>query len=143
MDPRIDKIKEVFASIDPNTQLEIETHDDGTWTVVGPFPSFMILVIPDKVLRALVHVNADAPNMAMLFTVFLTQGLIMEFDGGFAIDQDKGRLLMNEEAYKKKEENILMFANEIYSRRARAKNVATLDQELVVPEEKKIILASN
>lgn len=142
MDPRIQKIKDIFATIDPNTELTVEDHGDGSCTVVGPFPSFMILVQPDNVARALIHVNADAPNMAMIFSVFLSQGIVVEFDGGFAINGDTGKLLLNQEAYRKKEDNILMFANEIYSRRTREKNVASIDREFIMPDEKKIIIAS-
>lgn len=143
VEQKVALIKEIFAAIDPVTVLEVEDHGDGSMTIIGPFPSFMLLVQPEGPVRALVHVNADAPNMAMLFSVFCTApGMNIEFDGPYAINGDTGKLLMYQEAYKKKEDNILMFANEIYARRAKESNaVRNAEQGLIVPEEKKIILS--
>lgn len=138
IDARITKIREIFAKIDPNSKLEYTFHDDKTCTVQGPFPSFMLLVDEKdeaEPIRALVHVNADAPNLTYLFCEF-NKELNIEFDGAFAINGDTGQLLFNMDAYKKKEDNILMFAEEIKERRGN-----TTESGLIVPEEKKIILA--
>lgn len=138
LDPRIAKIREIFARIDPNTKLDYVFHDDKTFTVQGPFPSFMLLVdekSTEEPIRALVHVNADAPNLAYLFVEFAKE-LNIEFDGAYAINGDTGQMLFNMDAYKKKEDNILMFAEEIKSRRG-----DTNESGLIVPEEKKIILS--
>lgn len=134
VDPRIIKIGEIFRKIDPAAKLEHTFHDDQTCTVQGPFPSFMLLVDEkdqNEPIRALIHVNADAPNMTYLFNEF-NKELNIEFDGAFAINGDTGQLLFNMDAYRKKEDNILMFADEIKERRG---------EKLILPEEKKIILA--
>jgi hypothetical protein len=136
MQKTVELLKEIFKNIDPNTELGIEEHDKNSCTVYGPFPTFMLLVEGDLPVRALVHVNADAPNMAFIFSEIGKQ-VRVEFDGAFAIDQDTSRLLMNEDAYLKKEENILMFAEEIKARRSNDQS-----EPLYVPEQKKIILAS-
>ena len=140
LDARITKIREIFAKFDPNTRLELTFHDDKTCTVQGPFPSFMLLVDEkdaNEPIRALVHVNADAPNLTVLFCEFAKE-LTIEFDGAYAINGDTGQLLFNLDAYKKKEDNILMFADEI---RARRGDEIGTESGLIVPEEKKIILA--
>lgn len=135
MSDKVSKIKEIFKNIDPKASLEVVDHGDNTQTVQGPFPSFMLLVDDNEaVIRGLVHVNADAPNMVYVFGEFATGGLEIEQDGAFAINGETGQLLFNGEAYTKKEDNILMFAEEIKARRPAKK-------ELIVPE-KKIILAS-
>ena len=135
MQKTVELLKEIFKGIDPNTELGIEEHDENSCTVYGPFPTFMLMVETDQPVRALVHVNADAPNMAYIFSE-ICKKVRVEFDGAFAIDQNNSRLLMNEDAYAKKEDNILMFAEEIKSRRG------SEPEALYVPEEKKIVLAS-
>jgi hypothetical protein len=138
VDPRITKIREIFKQLDPNSKLEYTFHDDKTCTIQGPFPSFMLMVDEkslDEPIRALIHVNADAPNLTFLFSEF-NKELDIEFDGAFAINGETGELLFNMDAYRKKEDNILMFAEEIKERRGN-----TNESGLIVPEEKKIILA--
>ncbi len=132
---KIDVIKEVFKEIDPMAELIVEPYEDGSATVYGPFPSFMLHVEEIGPVRALIHVNADAPNMAYIFSKF-QEKLSIAHDGAFAIDQSTSKVLFAEDAYEKKESNILMFANEILGRRNKEKA-----EKLYVPEEKKIILS--
>ena len=130
MNTKVDKLKEIFKKIDPSVELGVDDQGDNAYAVVGPFPSFMIMVPLIGPLRALVHVNADAPNMTYIFSEFAKE-LDIVHDGAFAIDAEQGRLLFNEDAYAKKEDNILHLANEILLNR---KNKVT---------EQKLILGAN
>jgi hypothetical protein len=134
LDAKVQQLKDAFHSIDPNQDLVVDDNGNGGKLVYGPFPSFIVLVEEVGPLRALVHVNADAPNMVLCFQKFFKE-LDIEFDGPFAVDSDTGELIQGQEAYAKKEENILMFAADIIQRRK-----ASEQQGIVVPD-KKIILA--
>jgi len=134
IDHKINQLKESFKKIDPKEELVVEVNDDGSKLVYGPFPSFLILVTELGPMRALVHVNADAPNLIHIFQHFFSE-LTIEFDGPFAVDGETGQLIVGPDAYKKKEDNILMFAQDIIQRRR-----ATEQEGIVVPD-KKIIIA--
>lgn len=134
IDQKINQLKEAFKKIDPNEQLVVEDNQDGSKLVYGPFPSFLVLVPEIGPMRALVHVNADAPNLVYIFKHFFGE-LTIEYDGPFAVDGDTGQLIVGPDAYKKKEDNILMFAQDIIQRRR-----ATEQEGIVVPD-KKIIIA--
>lgn len=114
-------------------ECEVESRPDGSRMIYGPFPSFLILVEEIGNPRVLIHVNADGPNMVWLFAGLY--GLVT-IDGPFAVDSVTGALILGPDAYKKKEENILMFAKDILARRQEQK------QEGIVVPDKKIILAS-
>lgn len=135
---KVEKIKEVFRSIDPSQELYVEDDGEGNSMVYGPFPTFIIFVDRDVnvPIRALVHVNADAPNLVLFFAKFM-QELDIILDGPFAVDGETGQLLLGNDAYSKKEENILAFASEIMQKRMAANKPS---EGLIVPEEKKIIL---
>lgn len=114
-------------------ECEIEKRDDGSRLVYGPFPSFLILVTLIGQAKSLVHVNADAPNMVGVFNALGSSSI--SFDGPFAVDSVTGDLITGQDAYAKKEENVLAFAQEILGRRQQAK------QEGIVVPDKKIIIA--
>jgi hypothetical protein len=129
------KIEELFGLIcktipKMRDECEVENRSDGSRMIFGPFPSFIILVEEIGAPRALIHVNADAPNMSYLFH----QLPDVVIDGAFAVDGSTGDLIMGPEAYKKKEENILMFAKDILERRGGK-------QDILVPNSR-IIIAS-
>jgi hypothetical protein len=132
---KIDTLKRIFKTIDPNVELGVDQQSDTSATVIGPFPSFMILVGQDGPLRAIIHINADAPNMVYIMGEFQKE-LDVVLDGAFAIDGEKGTLLFNVDAYAKKEDNILMLANDIIQRRQVARQ-----ESIIMPEDKKIILS--
>lgn len=134
IDHKINQLKDVFKQIDAKEELVVEDQGDGSKLVYGPFPSFLVLVTELGPMRALVHVNSDAPNMVMIFQKFFSD-LSIEFDGAFAVDGETGQLIVGPDAYKKKEDNILMFAQDIIQRRRAA------EQESIVVPDKKIILA--
>jgi len=113
-------------------QCSVEAREDGSQLIYGPFPSFLILVPEFGDARALVHVNADAPNVVYAFSKL---GSEIVFDAPFAVDSNTGELIVGEAAYAKKEENVLMFAQEILARRQEQKQ-----QGIIVPE-KKIVLS--
>lgn len=138
------KLELVLAAIkDANENIakecEVEHRQDGSVLIYGPFPSFLILVEPLSDPTALIHVNADAPNLAYLFTKInsYSKQLAVNIDGPFAVDESTGAILMGPSAYAKKEENILMFAQDIMSRRA---GQSKQEQGILVPD-KKIIVA--
>jgi hypothetical protein len=138
MTNKVRALKEIFAKIDPNTELQVGDSPTGSGRIVyGPFPSFIFLVEEDEKepIRALVHVNADAPNLIYMFNAFSSE-LDISFDGPFAVDGDTGALILGPDAYKKKEDNILMFAQQILERRRNERETA-----LIVPDEKKIVIA--
>lgn len=113
-------------------QCEVENRPDGSRMIYGPFPSFLILVEEIGVPRSLVHINADAPNLVHVFNVLSDS---VTFDGPFAVDSTTGELIIGPDAYAKKEENILMFAQDILARRQ------TQKQEGILLPEQKIVLA--
>ena len=133
VDERVEQILGYMDQVNPKLrqECEVENRPDGSRMIYGPFPSFLILVEEIGVPRALVHVNADGPNMARIFQ-FLTEVTV---DGPFAVDSETGNLILGPEAYKKKEDNILMFADEIVARRKG-------QQEGILVPDKKIILTS-
>lgn len=135
VDQKIEQIKSAFAKIDPHNQLIVDDNGDGSKLVYGPFPSFIILVQTIGSARALIHVNADAPNMVLIFQELFKVGV--EFDGPFAVKDQSGELVLNEAAYSKKEDNILMFAQDILNRRA----ASDKRQSTLLMPEKKIVLA--
>jgi hypothetical protein len=135
VDHKVEQLKAAFQAIDPSQELTVDDNGAGGKLVYGPFPSFIILVDGVGPMRALVHVNADAPNMILCFQKFF-KDLNIEFDGPFAVNGESGELIMGPDAYAKKEENIMMFAADIIQRRK-----AKEQEGLYVPEEKKIILA--
>lgn len=137
MSDKIFKIQEIFKTINANDELTVEFQAEGGALVYGPFPSFILLVEEIGPIRALIHVNADAPNMLYIFNKF-SEELEIVFDGPFAVNGETGELIMGNDAYAKKEDNILMFADEIVSRRRGANDP---NGGLYVPEEKKIIIA--
>lgn len=114
------------------SQCEVEVRADGSRMIYGPFPSFLILVEEIGQPRALIHVNADAPNLVYIFKKLADE---VAFDGPFAVDGATGNLIIGQDAYKKKEDNILMFAKDILGRRQEQK------QEGILVPEKKIILS--
>lgn len=132
VDSRVEQIKAAFAKIDPHNQLIVEPAGVGGVLVYGPFPSFIILVQEIGAPRALVHVNADGPNMVLIFKALFDVGV--EFDGPFAVNGNSGELIIGENAYAKKEDNILMFAQDILQRRH-----ASQQESIVVPDNKIII----
>jgi hypothetical protein len=137
MSDKIFKLQEIFKTIDPNNELAVEFQAEGGALVYGPFPSFILLVEDIGPIRALVHVNADAPNMLYIFNKFSeAEELEIVYDGPFAVNGETGDLIIGNDAYTKKEENILMFAQDIMQRRQAPKK----EEGLYVPE-KKIILA--
>ena len=125
---KVDKIKEIFNKIDPNAELVVEAQGHGAFMVMGPFPSFIFAVEAIGPIRVLIHVNADAANMAYVLSQFEKE-LEVEYDGAFAIDAESGKLLMNEEAYTKKEDNILMFARNILEGR---KSTPKVEKSLIL-----------
>lgn len=139
---KIKKLKEVLKRIDPSIELDVQTevHDGSVSAMVfGPFPSFIFL-LTDSVTendRFLIHVNSDAANMVLYMSHVLANFPDMIHDGSFAIDGDTKKILLGQDAYNKKEENILMFARDIMARRRESQESA-----LIMPEEKKIVLAS-
>lgn len=143
---KVAKLQEIFSKIDPNGLLAVEDKEDGSHMVYGPFPTFIFLVKEDEPIRALVHVNSDAPNLIYMFNAFSSE-LDIVFDGPFAVEGDTGRLILGAEAYTKKEDNILMFAQDILNRRVDEGKLVPQDglmvpgKELYVPEEKKIVIA--
>lgn len=140
VDQKVQKLQEIFSKIDPNTKLDVEDNGDGGKLVYGPFPSFIILVQAIGPMRALVHVNADAPNLLFIFKQFFAE-LDIEYDGPFAVEGESGQLIMGPDSYKKKEDNILMFAQDILNRRAQEKNHIITNDGIVIPTEKKIVIA--
>lgn len=140
VDQKIDKLKEIFAQINANEELTVEDNGEGGKLVYGPFPSFIILVEEFGACRALIHVNADAPNMMYIFNKF-DQYLDIAFDGPFAVNGETGKLILGPDSYAKKEENILMFAAEIFAKRKEQEGLNDPNGGLYVPEEKKIIIA--
>lgn len=143
MTNKVKALKEIFAKIDPNTELQVGDSPTGSGRIVyGPFPSFILLVDGDAPIRALVHVNADAPNLIYMFNAFSSE-LDLVFDGPFAVDSETGALILGADAYAKKEDNILMFAQEILQRRQSERKAGFVDVmgDLITPEEKKIIIA--
>lgn len=138
-DNKVKILKQIFAKVDPNNELQVGDSPLGQGRIVyGPFPSFILLVDDDyeQPVRALVHVNADAPNLLYIFNAFSSE-LDIVFDGPFAVEGDSGALVLGEDAYRKKEDNILMFAQQILEKRR-----AERQNEVYVPDEPKIILAS-
>lgn len=138
-------LKEIFAKIDPNTELQVgdSPMGDGGRLVYGPFPSFIFMVKEGEPIRALVHVNADAPNLIYMFNAFSSE-LDIVFDGPFAVEGDSGQLILGADAYKKKDDNVLMFAQQILERRReeRAEAFNMVDAAgNPITEDKKIILA--
>lgn len=132
---KVEKIKTIFLDISPKEELSIE--DDGDDTLIyGPFPSFILLVKEFGPVHAIIHVNADAPNLAYILSRFQDE-LDIVIDGPFAVNGETGDLIMGPDAYAKKEENILMFARDILAKRQNSTH-----NQLFVPEEKKIILTS-
>jgi hypothetical protein len=140
-------LKEIFAKIDPHNELQVEDSPLGGGRMVyGPFPSFILLVEEDqsKPIRALVHVNADAPNLLYIFNAFSSE-LDILFDGPFAVEGDSGKLILGAEAYTKKDDNVLMFAQQIMERRREERAeimsgfVDTMGN-LISQEDKNIIL---
>jgi hypothetical protein len=137
----LDAIEKLNPKLREECQVDIP--GDGTEVIYGPFPSFIIQVPTFGDCRVIVHVNADAPNMAWLFAklALALEGMErktshpeLAFDGAFAVEGETGNLIVGPDAYKKKEENILMFAKEIMTRRQEQK------EGILVPD-KKIILA--
>lgn len=144
MTNKVKALKEIFAKIDPNTELQVGDSPTGSGRIVyGPFPSFIFLVDDgDEPIRALVHVNADAPNLIYMFNAFSSE-LDLVFDGPFAVDGETGALILGADAYAKKEDNILMFAQQILERRQSERKTGFVDAmgDLITSEEKKIIIA--
>ena len=60
----------------------------------------------------------------------------MIHDGAFAVDPNTSQLLLGQDAFEKKEQNILDFARDILEKRQ-----ATKQEQLILPEEKKIVIA--
>lgn len=146
---KVKTLKEIFAKIDPQNELQVGDSPTGDGRIVyGPFPSF-ILLVPEKQeepIRALVHVNADAPNLLYIFNAFSSE-LDIVFDGPFAVEGDSGALILGADAYKKKDDNVLMFAQQILERRREERTNAGAGfvdamGELITNEDKKIILAT-
>lgn len=133
VDQKVDQLLGFIAQASQKLrdECEVETRADGSRMIYGPFPSFIILVEEIGAPRALIHVNADAANMAHLFH-HVTEVVI---DGAFAVNGETGALIVGPDAYKKKEDNILMFARDIMERRQG-------QQEGILVPDKKIIIAS-
>ena len=132
---KIKRLKSVLHSVDSSMELHIEDKDDGTKLVYGPFPSFLIHITEDEE-RFLIHVNADAPNMVYYMSHVIKYFPNMIHDGAFAVDPNTSQLLLGQDAFEKKEQNILDFARDILEKRQ-----ATKQEQLILPEEKKIVIA--
>ena len=130
---KIKRLESLLYAIDPSMDLHIEDKD-GTKLVYGPFPSFLIH-ITDNEERFLIHVNADAPNMVYYMSAIIKEFPDMIHDGAFAVDASTSQLILGQDAFIKKEENILNFAREILEKRQEAKK-----EQLILPEEKKIVI---
>ena len=113
---KIETIKDIFLKIDHTVDLSVEALDEETYSVCGPYPSFMLLVTEGAPTRALIHVNADAANLVYIFSEFAKK-LDIEYDGAFAIVPETGKLLIGYDAFHEKEKNIVAFAEEIKIRR--------------------------
>lgn len=131
---KIKRLESLLYAIDPSMELHVEDKD-GTKLVYGPFPSFLIHITNDED-RFLIHVNADAPNMVYYMSAILKEFPNMIHDGGFAVDVNTSQLVLGQDAFIKKEENILQFAREILEQRQ-----STKQEQLILPEEKKIVIA--
>lgn len=133
---KIKRLKEILIAVDPDIQLKVDAHSDGeTATVFGPFPSFIFLLSEKEDDRFLIHVNADAANMVLYMTYVLRFFPAMVHDGAFAINQFDGTMLFGPDAYIKKDDNVLMFAQDILAKRQQERS-----GKLIVPEEKQIYL---
>ena len=130
---KIKRLESLLYAIDPSMDLHVEDKD-GTKLVYGPFPSFLIH-ITDNEERFLIHVNADAPNMVYYMSAIIKEFPDMIHDGAFAVDASTSQLILGQDAFIKKEENILNFAREILEKRQEAKK-----EQLILPEEKKIVM---
>jgi hypothetical protein len=131
---KIKRLESLLYAIDPSMDLHVEDKD-GTKLVYGPFPSFLIH-ITDNEERFLIHVNADAPNMVYYMSAIIKEFPEMIHDGAFAVDTSTSQLILGQDAFIKKEENILNFAREILEKRQEVKK-----EQLILPEEKKIVIA--
>lgn len=130
---KVERLLDLLKEANPKiaSECQVEAREDGSRMIYGPFPSFLILVEEIGEPRALIHVNADAPNLVFIFKRLANE---VTFDGPFAVDGATGNLIVGSPAYAKKEENILMFAQDIINRRQGQKD------GIVVPD-KKIIIA--
>lgn len=136
---KAERIIEILRGIDPNLPLQTEHKDDGSIFIIGPYPSMIFLLdLGDRPDGFIVSVNADAPNAVLFLGAVLKEFPDMEHYGPYGEIPETGEIVFHEEAYQIKEQNIVMMAMEIATRKNQ--EVAANQSSILVPDEKQLIL---
>lgn len=136
MSNKVEQIKSILTSIDPNLPLQVEQKEDGSTFIIGPYPSFIVLLdLGDRPDGFIVSVNADAPNAVLFLGALLKQFPDLEHYGPYGEIPDTGEIVFHEEAYQIKEQNIIMMAMEIATRKNEENQ-----SSIIVPDEKQLII---